>query len=233
MFFEPTFYGSYFIPMLLKVLLAVVAGGVVGLERELHGRPAGLRTHMLVSVGSCLMMIVSEGMFFKYGHLLDTGVVRLDPGRIAAQIITGIGFIGAGVIIKEGATVRGLTTAASLWVMAGIGMSFGMGMVNAGVLGTVVAISVLILLKRLEPTIKKIRFLRLTVVASCEHDIYLQLEQILSDEQLSIIKIEQELNLDERRVTYDFTVTRRQQRVDPKIVDLIAGIEGVKKIRYK
>ena len=73
-------------------------------------------------------MVVSEGVFFKFGHLSAEGVVRLDPGRIGAQIITGIGFLGAGVILKEGVSVRGLTTAACLWYVAGLGMAFGMGM---------------------------------------------------------------------------------------------------------
>jgi len=101
----------------MKLLAAAVVGAVVGIERERRDRPAGLRTHILVCVGSTLIMLVS----------IDVAGSRADPGRIAAQIVTGIGFLGAGTIFRSGGSVRGLTTAAGLWVVAGIGMAIGMG----------------------------------------------------------------------------------------------------------
>jgi len=128
MFFADTLYGSYELAVLVKLVLAGLAGAVIGLEREKHGRPAGLRTNLLVALGACIMMIVSEAFQLKYAGFDVDSAVRLDPGRTAAQIVTGIGFIGAGVIIKEGITVRGLTTAATLWLVAGVGMAFGMGL---------------------------------------------------------------------------------------------------------
>ena len=106
--------------MLVKLLLAFIAGSLIGIEREKHGRPAGLRTHVLVCTASCLMMVISEGLYLKYAHLMADSAVRLDPGRIGAQIIAGIGFLGAGVILKEGVSIRGLTTAACLWFAAGV-----------------------------------------------------------------------------------------------------------------
>src|SRR5439155_12286530 len=109
---------------LLRLLLGAVVGGAVGRERALREREAGLRTHLLVGVGSALFTIVSAYGFHDF--LVNGGaLVRTDPTRIAAQIVTGIGFLGAGAIIRQGLTVRGLTTAATLWLVAAIGMATG------------------------------------------------------------------------------------------------------------
>ena len=103
--------------MSLKLVLAGVLGGIVGYEREVHEHPAGLRTHVLVCMGAALITLVS----------MSFSGLSSDPGRIAAQIVSGIGFLGAGTIIRQGSIVRGLTTAASLWTVAGIGMAVGVG----------------------------------------------------------------------------------------------------------
>jgi putative Mg2+ transporter-C (MgtC) family protein len=110
----------------LRLLFACALGGLIGFERELRDREAGVRTHLLVSLGSALFTIISAYGFHEF--LTNGGsVVRADPSRIAAQIVTGIGFLGAGAIIREGLSIRGLTTAATLWVVAAIGMSCGAG----------------------------------------------------------------------------------------------------------
>jgi len=111
---------------LLRLVVAAGLGAAVGVEREVREREAGIRTHLLVSLGSALFTIVSAYGFHEF---LSSGapVVRADPTRIAAQIVTGIGFLGAGAIIREGISVRGLTTAASLWVVAAVGMAAGAG----------------------------------------------------------------------------------------------------------
>src|SRR2546421_6026137 len=121
--------------VLLRVGLAAALGGVLGLERELREREAGLRTHLLVSVGSALFTIVSA---YGFREFLNSGesVVRADPTRIAAQIVTGIGFLGAGAIIRQGLSIRGLTTAATLWVVAAIGMAAGAGYYSGAVVTT-------------------------------------------------------------------------------------------------
>jgi putative Mg2+ transporter-C (MgtC) family protein len=111
---------------LLRLTFACLLGGAVGFERELRDREAGIRTHLLVSLGSALFTLVSAYGFHEF--LTGGGnIVRADPSRIAAQIVTGIGFLGAGAIIREGLSVRGLTTAATLWVVAAIGMACGAG----------------------------------------------------------------------------------------------------------
>ncbi|MGI6559248.1 MAG: MgtC/SapB family protein [Limnochordia bacterium] len=115
----------------LRLLLATVLGGLVGLERELHGRPAGFRTNTLVCLGSTLVMLVSAYAF------ANTPGWSYDPGRMAAQVVSGIGFLGAGSIMREGPSIKGLTTAASLWVVAGIGLAVGSGFLFAAVFATV------------------------------------------------------------------------------------------------
>ena len=112
--------------VLLRLGLAAGLGGAVGFERELRDREAGIRTHLLVSLGSALFTIISAYGFHEF--LVGGGtIVRADPTRIAAQIVTGIGFLGAGAIIRDGLSVRGLTTAATLWVVAAVGMACGAG----------------------------------------------------------------------------------------------------------
>ena len=120
---------------LLRLALAAVLGGLIGAERELRERQAGLRTHLLVAVGSALFTIVGA---YGFHDFLASGesVVRADPTRIAAQIVTGIGFLGAGVIIRQGFSVRGLTTAATLWVVAAVGLAAGAGYYSAAVITT-------------------------------------------------------------------------------------------------
>jgi putative Mg2+ transporter-C (MgtC) family protein len=133
---------------LLRLAVAAALGGVIGVERELDEKAAGLRTHMLVAVGSALFTLVSA---YGFREFLDHGrVVSFDPSRIAAQIVTGIGFLGAGVIFRQGFTVRGLTTAASLWLVAAVGLSAGAGYWQGAVIGTAVGIFSLRLLERLK-----------------------------------------------------------------------------------
>ncbi|HEV8252692.1 MAG TPA: MgtC/SapB family protein [Candidatus Limnocylindria bacterium] len=124
-----------------RMALGLVLGAVIGLERELHRQPAGFRTHSLVAVGAAIFTIISA-----YGF---AGSI-VDPTRIAAQIVSGIGFIGAGTILQHRGNIRGLTTAASLWSVAAIGMAAGAGMVTIAVVGTVLILVVLALLDRIE-----------------------------------------------------------------------------------
>ena len=118
-----------------KLLLSIALGALIGMEREFYRKPAGFRTHCLIALGSCLFTIVSAYGFHEF-LVSGTNIVRADPTRIAAQIVTGIGFLGAGAIIREGLSVRGLTTAASLWVVAAIGMASGAGYYWPAVAGT-------------------------------------------------------------------------------------------------
>ncbi|HNU85088.1 MAG: MgtC/SapB family protein [Pseudomonadota bacterium] len=126
----------------IHLAVAMVAGGLIGLERSYYGRPAGFRTHTLVCIASSLLMIVTvyQRDWFS-GTMIET--VRVDPTRMAQGIMTGIGFLGAGVIMKEGASIRGLTTAASIWITAAIGILAGVGFYSALTMVTAMALSTL------------------------------------------------------------------------------------------
>jgi putative Mg2+ transporter-C (MgtC) family protein len=137
------------VDILTRLLVATMAGGLIGLERTYHGRPAGFRTHTLVCVASSLLMLVTmyQAKWFV-GASPDT--VRVDPTRMAQGVMTGIGFLGAGVIMREGLTVRGLTTAASIWVTAAIGILAGVGFYSAVLAGSVITIGILTVFRRAE-----------------------------------------------------------------------------------
>lgn len=128
-----------------RLVLSVILSSAIGLERQVHRRTAGLRTHILVSLGSCLIMLTSLYVFDIYKNQ-----AVVDPTRIAAGVIAGIGFLGAGTIIREEAGVKGLTTAACLWVVSGIGLAVGCGFYSAGVTTTALTVIVLFFLRRLE-----------------------------------------------------------------------------------
>lgn len=131
----------------IPLALAAFLGGLVGLERETANRPAGLRTHVLVCVGSALVMQVS---LYMYELVVTRGFGNADPGRIAAQVVSGIGFLGAGTIMREGLSIRGLTTAASLWVVAAVGLAAGAGMYLEATVAAIMMLITLTVLSEVE-----------------------------------------------------------------------------------
>ncbi len=142
---------------ILRLLLAMLLSGLIGAEREAHERPAGLRTHMLVGVGSCLFMLLSIAMTELGG----------DPGRIAAQVVTGIGFIGAGTIWMRGDVIRGLTTAASIWATAAIGMLAGAGWYSLAIIAALAVFTALTVVRRLERILVQ-HLAGQTIIVQCE-----------------------------------------------------------------
>jgi len=147
----------------VRLLLAVVLGGLIGVERERVNRPAGFRTHILVCSGSALIMLVSA-----YGFSGQVGEGFLvDPGRIAAGVVTGIGFLGAGTILQQRGSVRGLTTAATIWVVSGVGLAAGIGFYLGAILTTFFVLVSLLLLRRAENHFfvrRRLKHLRITAV---------------------------------------------------------------------
>ena len=131
--------------MVFRLLAATILGGIVGYEREMHNRWAGFRTHILVCVGSCLIMMTSVYLSTSYA-----GPSNADPGRLAAQVVSGIGFLGAGTILHSSSHIRGLTTAANLWMIAGVGLAVGCGLYLPAIVTTVMAFVVLRYLVPLE-----------------------------------------------------------------------------------
>jgi putative Mg2+ transporter-C (MgtC) family protein len=158
-----------------RILGALVIGAVIGLERSFHGRPAGFRTHALVCVASSLLMLVTvyQGAWMTH---VTIDAIRTDPTRMAQGIMTGIGFLGAGVIFKEGLTVRGLTTAASIWVTAAIGILVGIGFWMPALVGTAATLAVLGLFRVVEN--------RLPSEFYAHHHLRFKREAVLGEEEL-------------------------------------------------
>ncbi|WP_164670648.1 MgtC/SapB family protein [Virgibacillus doumboii] len=149
------FIGENFLVIMARVLIALILSGLIGFERELKNHSAGFRTHILVGVGSCLMMLLS---LYGFEALIDQyDNIRFDPARIPSYVISGIGFLGAGTIIVNGMTIRGLTTAASIWTVAGLGLVVGVGMYAAAIFTTLIILLSLVFLNNFEKLFKKSR----------------------------------------------------------------------------
>ena len=161
------------VEVLLRLLCAMFIGAVIGTERELTHRPAGMRTHMLVALGSCVVMITSQMIFHQYRAFGATP----DPDRLSAQVITGVGFLGAGTILKEGPSIKGLTTAASVWAVACLGIAVGGGYYALGIIGTVGMIIILVLFEWLQEKLMHERYALYLFSVSCS-DVVSMLERI-------------------------------------------------------
>ncbi|WP_420805592.1 MgtC/SapB family protein [Pontibacillus yanchengensis] len=205
-----TFMDDYFIMMLSRLVTAVVLCGVIGFEREIKNRSAGFRTHILVGVGACLMMLLSLYGFDPF--LNKHGSIRFDPARIPSYVISGIGFLGAGTIMVHGITIRGLTTAASIWTVAGLGLVIGAGMYGPAILATIVVLVSLIGLNNVEKLVKKRSnpFLKITADDSLEmsevikifdkyhlHILTFEVERDKEGQRNVYIELEHQKNLDE------------------------------------
>lgn len=142
------FFSDHFTVMTIRIVISVILSGLIGFERELKKHSAGFRTHILVGVGSCLMMLLSLYGFEPY--LDNHESIRFDPARIPSYVISGIGFLGAGTIMVHGLTIRGLTTAASIWTVAGIGLIVGAGMYGPAIFTTFVVLLSLVFLNHFE-----------------------------------------------------------------------------------
>jgi putative Mg2+ transporter-C (MgtC) family protein len=161
--------------ILVRVLAAVVVGALIGFERTFHGRPAGFRTHALVCVASSLLMLVTVYQN-QWMTVVPLDSIRTDPTRMAQGIMTGIGFLGAGVIFKEGLTVRGLTTAASIWVTAAIGILLGIGFYFAATLGAAATLAILAAFRFIE--------LRLPTEFYARHSLTFERRAVMAEDEL-------------------------------------------------
>jgi len=215
---------NYELVMCLRLLLAAVLGGLIGLERESLNKSAGFRTHTLVCLGSCLIMITSIEMFTVHGR----GVIG-DPARLAAQVVSGIGFLGAGTIIRSGFGVKGLTTAASLWVVAGIGLAVGAGRYLTGVAATAVVFLVLVYMPRLE-TIVKSGHRNLKKVEVMIEDRPGQLGKVstaLGEKEIHIRKVELSEPLSDNKLKLTLLVNVPYNYKVKEIIELLNKVNGV------
>ncbi|CAG0961461.1 Protein MgtC [Geobacteraceae bacterium] len=217
--------------MIGRLLLASLLGGLIGLEREIHGRPAGFRTHLLVSLGSCLFVATSLEFYRLYGNFSGVGPIGVDPGRIAAQVVTGIGFLGAGAIIREGASIRGLTTAACLWIAAAIGLACGAGLFIVSLVVTVISLATLLLLKRVEGLLKRDTYNSVKVWSDDVAGQLGRIERILKDGELEIIDFNVEKDIDAARIFFKFQVKYSMRGKKVEVIDALVSVDGVRKVR--
>ena len=203
---------------------------MIGLERDLHGRAAGLRTNLLVSLGAAVFMLLSESIAISHSQsIIDSGI-RVDPTRIAAQIVTGIGFLGAGAIIKNGLSIRGLTTAACLWISAGIGMSIGAGFYGIGILTTLISLFALIVLDKSERFYKKNSYRVLEITVSHKTNIS-KLTQIIKRKDLDIKFSEKEKDYDNQVIHLSLTLKVKSKKPTDQLSQQI--IEDLEKSDIK
>lgn len=189
----------------VRLLLSFLVGMLIGLEREANNQPAGLRTHILISIGATVAMLISIYIPQNFTEFVG------DPGRIAAQVVTGIGFLGAGAILKFGTDVKGLTTAASIWAMAAIGLAIGAGMYMIGLISLTVVLFALIVMNLFEKHTFKQRTLRKVVIEVKKKDSDTnEFENILKDFDARISATGFERNVGEasEKITYYVAVTK-------------------------
>jgi putative Mg2+ transporter-C (MgtC) family protein len=213
--------------ILARLVAALVIGCLIGLERSYHNRPAGFRTHALVCVSSTLLMLVTAYQTRLFPSVGE-GRITLDPTRMAQGIMTGIGFLGAGTIIKEGTSVRGLTTAASIWITAAIGILVGVGFYFPAAVGTVLTLGTLSVLRWLERKIPSqsyldfvIRFKRTEAMAESE------LRRLLSEHGFVINALHYRLDRDADWLEYRMDIRTKHVENTGRLVNTLNGLNAV------
>ena len=215
--------------ILFRLIFAALLSGAVGFEREFHGRAAGFRTHILLCVGSTLIMLTSMHIFDLYSSRISP-----DPARIAAGVITGIGFLGAGTIMHAKSTVRGLTTAASLWVVAGIGLAVGSGFYFGSIVTTVLTIITLMFFSRLEHTMIRKDWYKTIVIETKEGVDQLKAIRALIEERKSeITDFEVDRSQDGVSMMLKVGLKLYQIRTADQLIDDLAHLDGVKHVKWE
>jgi putative Mg2+ transporter-C (MgtC) family protein len=220
--------------VMLRLLLAMLLGGAVGLERESQGRPAGLRTHILVCLGATIIMLASQSMAILSQGLAPTARVTVDPGRIAAGIVTGIGFLGAGAILRIGDLVRGLTTAGCIWFVAALGIVIGQGLYALGITATIFALVVLLALSHVEKRIRPVIYRSVVVASSLAQAEALEAtcRTVFSEHDITVQDIESDLSTADGRAETTFKIRLRQNFQSGEVLRAITALPGVGAARW-
>ncbi|MBR7026924.1 MAG: MgtC/SapB family protein [Bacteroidales bacterium] len=210
--------------LIIRVIVGGILGGVIGFEREKRAKEAGFRTHFLVALGSTLITVISAYGFDKVADLIP--IARYDPARLAAQIVSGIGFIGAGLIIFQKNVIHGLTTAAGLWVTAAIGIACGVGHYELAVITTIMVLMALELALAVDDKLNK-RQLSITMTSTDKERIRSIVESLKAD-GVVIRSYDLELLDEGQGKTYKATVELSTKRIDYEehVWDLLDGLDG-------
>jgi len=216
--------------IILKLSLGTLLGGIIGFERQTHGRPAGFRTQLLVCVACVLLMIISESYYTE--SATTPGQVRIDPTRIAAGAMTGVGFLGAGVIIKTGASVQGLTTAACIWIVSVIGLAIGAGQYAAGIGGFVITFISLWLLRFLETKMPRTVYNYVTLTTDDSGD-EKTIRTVFEERGYKIIKMDYTVKFPEREKTFIFTVAGKHSSPIRQVIEVLSDQKSIQKLEIR
>ncbi|MCX5890831.1 MAG: MgtC/SapB family protein [Deltaproteobacteria bacterium] len=217
-----------------KLVITAVVGGTIGFEREAHGQAAGLRTYILVSVGACLMMMLSMEMEHFYRHLsVDQSVVRLDPARIASYAIASMGFLGAGAIITGKGTVRGLTTAAGLWLVTGIGLAIGAGYLLPAIFATLVSLLILYGLRQLKKVFTHDEHTVMTLKFDGTTRPMDRIREILEGNEVNIQFINYKIELPSNATTFRLRLESKDDLYWGHIVKCLSDTKGLQEISWE
>jgi len=209
--------------ILLRLGLALILGGVVGFERERDSQPAGLRTHMILVLGACLAAIISEEMGARFGS---------DPTRLAAQVISGIGFLGTGAILRFGFNIKGLTTATTLWTMAIVGLAVGFGYYLLGALTTVFMIIILTIMNVIEKKFVRINLIRNIVVdVDYQDGIIRTVRKAISNIAEKVVSFSVRKSVRSSRLRLTIVAQFRRSESVEDLVELLSKIEGLRSIK--
>ena len=212
--------------LLLRLTLSCILGGVIGYERQSRRKSAGLRTNVLVCLGSCLIMVLSEALYLNV-----EGRTNADPARLAAQVVSGIGFLGAGAIMKEGLTVTGLTTAACLWVVAGVGLAVGAGYYSGALFATALVFATLGTLSRIDEWVMHEKNLSLIIHTEDKPGQLMHISSCLDDLQLKVRGIKVKADEDEVKgdgfLYIELELYNHRSIKNVIVVDAIKRIDGV------
>ena len=217
--------------LFLRLALACLLGGIIGYERQSRRKSAGLRTNLLVCLGSCLIMVLSQEIYLRVeGH------TNADPARLAAQVVSGIGFLGAGAIMKEGLTVTGLTTAACLWVVAGVGLAVGLGMYEGALITTGLVFATLGVLSRLDEWVDHEKRLFIEIHTLDRQGQVLHISEQLKSIGLSVRTTriradENEHDRDGHRLIFiELDVYNHRKLASIAIADALRSLDGVRQV---
>jgi putative Mg2+ transporter-C (MgtC) family protein len=214
--------------MILRLMIAAGLGLIIGYERERQNQAAGLRTHMVLVTGSALAMIVSINLAVDYSGIATNG----DPARLAAQVISGIGFLGVGAILRFGSNIKGLTTAASMWTMAVIGLSIGAGYFVAGVATTFILFVILAVVNVFEERmILSYATLHFIVDVDDRPGSVAQIRALLDGPQRNIKTFGLDKNIDQHTVTIDAVLRIFQNETPEGIAEQLASVEGIHRVK--
>jgi putative Mg2+ transporter-C (MgtC) family protein len=207
--------------LLARLMLAAVLGGAIGAERELNDQPAGLRTHMLLTTGACLFTLISA---YGFGR-------GSDPSRLAAQIVTGIGFLGGGAIVRDGLTVKGVTTAASIWATASVGVAIGAGSYVLGVGGAVLVVGTLFGLRSVDNVLRRWGVSReeYTMLAHSGFDAA-RVVELVRREKVSLRGLDRRDNEDATVITLNVKLPPRYPA--ERLLDALGRLEGVREVEW-